>query len=155
MQDSLWRPTCLITSAPMCADFMQGIKAENYLVLGPVYHNAPFSKVYVFVVIRNASIDSRPHYRFDAFRTVHTVKRSKTIELHVVTYRDLNSWYLLQTHAFAIFQAIFPVIVSFCCVFNRLRPSTLIRCICVSVLIHFEELNTLNTLSYIVNVRIF
>ena len=34
--------------------------------LCPVYTNA-FSKVCVFVVIVNASIDSRPHYRFDAF----------------------------------------------------------------------------------------
>ena len=48
--------------------------------LGPVHTNA-FSKVCVFVVIENASIDSRPHYRFDAFSTV----RTKTLQLQVVT----------------------------------------------------------------------
>ena len=40
------------------------------LNLGPVHTNA-FSKVRVFSVIENASIDSRPHYRFDAFSTAH------------------------------------------------------------------------------------
>ena len=48
--------------------------------LGPVHTNA-LSKVCLFVVIENASIDSRPHYRFDAFSTV----RTKTVELQVVT----------------------------------------------------------------------
>ena len=38
----------------------------------------PFSKVRVFVVVENASVDSRPHYRFDGFR-LSTPKRSKTI----------------------------------------------------------------------------
>ena len=38
---------------------------------GSVHTNA-FSKVCVFVVIENASIDSRSHYLFDAFLTVHT-----------------------------------------------------------------------------------
>ena len=57
------------------------------------------------MLFQNASIDSRPHYRFGAFTTVHTVKRSKTIERHVVTYRGkLNSLCMLQTDAFAIFQ---------------------------------------------------
>ena len=51
-------------------------------VWGPVYTNA-FSKVYVFVVINNASIDSRPHYRFAAFSTVHAITFDN--ELHVVT----------------------------------------------------------------------
>ena len=32
----------------------------------------PFQKERVFVVIENASIDSRPHYRFGAFSTVQT-----------------------------------------------------------------------------------
>ena len=41
------------------------------LVLGPVHADA-FSKVCVFVVFENASIDARPHYRFDAFSNVHT-----------------------------------------------------------------------------------
>ena len=38
---------------------------------GPVHTNA-LLKVYVFVVNENATIDSRPHYRFDAFSTVRT-----------------------------------------------------------------------------------
>ena len=38
---------------------------------GPVHTNA-FSKVCVAVVIENASIDSRLHYRFDVFSTFHT-----------------------------------------------------------------------------------
>ena len=42
-----------------------------FIALGFVHTN-PFSKVCIFVVIENASIDSRPHYRFDAFSTVHT-----------------------------------------------------------------------------------
>ena len=45
-----------------------GKKAKG---LGPVCTNA-FSKVCVFVIIENASIDSHPHYSFDAFSTVHT-----------------------------------------------------------------------------------
>ena len=40
-----------------------------------------FQKGSVFVLIESASIDSCPHYRFDAFSTVNT----KTIDLHVVT----------------------------------------------------------------------
>ena len=31
-----------------------------------------FSKVYILVVIESTSIDSRPHYCFDAFSAVHT-----------------------------------------------------------------------------------
>ena len=74
---------------------------------------------------QNASIDSRPHYRFGAFTTVHTVKRSKTIERHVVTYRGkLNSLCMLQTDAFAIFQAIFPFIVF---ILMRFQPSSTVH----------------------------
>ena len=43
---------------------------------GPVHTNA-FSKVCVAVVIENALIDSRLHYRFDVFSTFHT----KTFEI--------------------------------------------------------------------------
>ena len=43
-----------------------------FTIKGPVHSNA-LSKVYVFVVIENASIDSRPHYRFYAFSTVRTI----------------------------------------------------------------------------------
>ena len=38
---------------------------------GPV-HTSAFSKVCIFLVIKNASINSRSHYRSDAFLTVHT-----------------------------------------------------------------------------------
>ena len=41
--------------------------------------------------MENASIDSRPHYRFDAFSTVHTL------------WRKLNSMRMPQTGAPAIF----------------------------------------------------
>ena len=34
-----------------------------YVTLSPIHTDA-FSNVYVFVVIENALIDSRPHYRF-------------------------------------------------------------------------------------------
>ena len=37
----------------------------------PVHTNG-FSKVCVFVVIENASVDSCPHHYSDAFSTVHT-----------------------------------------------------------------------------------
>ena len=53
---------------------------SNY---SPVHTDA-FSKVCVFIVILNASINSRPHYRFDAVR-LSTLKGSKMIELHLVT----------------------------------------------------------------------
>ena len=52
----------------------------------PVHTNA-FSIVCVFVVIENASIDSRPHYRFDAFLTAQTKTfendRTKCCDVHV------------------------------------------------------------------------
>ena len=47
-------------------------------------HTDAFSKVCVFIVILNALINSRPHYRFDAVRP-STLKGSKMIELHFVT----------------------------------------------------------------------
>ena len=59
--------------------------------LGPVHTNA-FSKVRVFVVIENASVDSRPHSRFGAFLNVHTIAFKNA-------RMKLNSMYMLQTHA--------------------------------------------------------
>ena len=53
---------------------------SNY---SPVHTDA-FSKVCVFIVILNASINSRSHYRFDAVR-LSTLKGSKMRELHLVT----------------------------------------------------------------------
>ena len=55
---------------------------------GPVRTNA-FPKVCVFVVIEKASINSRPHYRFDALSTVHT----KTFENDRIARCDV-SWTL-------------------------------------------------------------
>ena len=52
---------------------------------GSVHTNA-FSLVCVFVVIENAPTDSRPHYRFDAFLTVHT----KTFENDKVARCDIS-----------------------------------------------------------------
>ena len=49
---------------------------EPFRPLGLVHTNA-FSKVCDFVVIANASIDSCPHYRFDAFSNVHTCENDR------------------------------------------------------------------------------
>ena len=51
-------------------------------VLGPIDTNA-FSKVCVFVVIKKASINSCPHYRFDAFS-------NKTLETIELIFIDFN-----------------------------------------------------------------
>ena len=53
------------------------------LVLGPVHTNA-FSKVRVFFITENASIDSRTRFSFHAFSSVHS-RTFQTIELHVAT----------------------------------------------------------------------
>ena len=47
-------------------------------------HNSAFSKGCVFDVNENASIDSRPHYRFDAFSNVRT-KTFENDRMHVLT----------------------------------------------------------------------
>ena len=77
-------------------------------------------------VIENASIDSRPHYRFDTFWTVHT----KTFENDRIARCDVR-WTLCachKTHASAI------------CVFDRqVDCHTIIRYVCVFLLIHFQE----------------
>ena len=52
---------------------------------GPVHTNA-LSNVYVFVVIENASIYSRPHYRFYAFSNVLT----KTFENDRIARCDVS-----------------------------------------------------------------
>ena len=49
---------------------MKLIESIAQSVWGPFHTNA-FSKLCVFVFIENASIDLRPHYRFDAFSTAH------------------------------------------------------------------------------------
>ena len=56
-----------------------------FIALGPVHT--------YFVVIENASIDSRPHYRFGAFSTVHT----KTFENDRIAHWVL-SWTLCTSY---------------------------------------------------------
>ena len=57
-------------------------------ILKPCRHTNTFSKVRVFRCHKkNASIDSRPHYRFDAFLTAHT----KTFENDKITCCDVSS----------------------------------------------------------------
>ena len=58
-----------------------------------------FSKACVFFVIENASIDSRPHYRFDAFSTV----RTETCEKNCTLWLKLNTMRMPQTRAPVIF----------------------------------------------------
>ena len=59
--------------------------SQFFVHFGPVHTNA-FSKACVFVIIENASIDSRPHYRLDDFLTVHT----KTLENDRVAGCDVS-----------------------------------------------------------------
>ena len=83
------------------------------LVLGPVHGDA-FSKVCVFVVFENASIDSRPHYRFDALSNVHT----KTFENDRI--KRFNVYACPgTTHVVDMTSSFF--------ILMRFRPSTLIR----------------------------
>ena len=75
----------------------------------PVHTNA-LSNVYVFVVIENTSIDSRPHYRFYEFSTVLT----KTFENDRIARYDV-SW-TLRTCYKNIRLRYFQSSFSFCCV---------------------------------------
>ena len=94
------------------------------LVLGPVHADA-FSKVCVFVVFENASIDARPHYRFDAFSNVHT----KTFENDSST-RFNAIWNLCACPSMPGYNSrgTYDVIVF---ILMRFRPSTLIRYVSV------------------------
>ena len=95
---------------------------------GPVHTN-PFSKVCIFLVIKNRSINSRSHYRSAAFLTVHT----KTFQKDRIAPCDV-SWTLCACykHAPAIFSVIFFILM-------RFRPSTPLWYGCVFVSIHFQE----------------
>ena len=82
---------------------------------------------------RKKSIDSRPHYRLDAFWTVHSkmFENDRTARCDVswtlrTCYKHTRLWY---------FRSPF----SFWCVFDCFQPSTLIRYACVFVLITFRE----------------
>ena len=87
---------------------------------GPVHTNA-FSKERVFVVIKNASMDSWPHYRFDAFSTVHT----KTFENNTIARCDVNRTLC------ACFKHTCLYIWRYRFSLGRFWPSTLIRCMYV------------------------
>ena len=62
------------------AEVLQFPSSRSVFAKGLSSTNA-FSKVYTFVVIESTSIDSRPHYCFDAFSPVHT----KTFEKDRIT----------------------------------------------------------------------
>ena len=93
--------------------------------------------------MENGSIDSPPHYRFDAFSTVHT----KTLGNYRVAgcKISLNSMRMLQTYAPALFcnsLSSYAIIAFSLMRFRSFRPSTLIRYVCVfvSIHLHFERL---------------
>ena len=94
------------------------------LVFGPVHADA-FSKVCVFVVFENASIDSRLHYRFDAFSNIHT----KTFENDSSTRFNVI-WNLCACPSMPGYnpRGTYDVIVF---TLMRFRPSTLIRYVSV------------------------
>ena len=95
---------------------------------GPVHTNA-FSKERVFVVIKNASMDSWPHYRFDTFSTVHT----KTFENNTIARCDVNRTLC------ACFKHVPVHMTSLFFTRPFLTVHTNTMYVCVFVLIHFQE----------------
>ena len=87
------------------------------------------SKVCVLVVIENASIGMRPHYRFDAFSTVHT---NKFVNNRIARFEVRTLRACLKHSFLRYFRSSFFVLRCF-------RLSTLTRYVCVFVLIHFQE----------------
>ena len=85
----------------------------------------------VFVVIENGLIESCPHFRFDAFLTVHT----KMLENDRIARCDV-SWTLCACYKLTHAPAIFSVFVF---MLIRFRPSTITEYVCVFVLIHSQE----------------
>ena len=84
-------------------------------------------------MIENASIALRQNYNFDAFSTLHT----KTFENDRIARSDV-SWTLCAGYKdmrLRYFRSSF----SFWRVFDRFRPSTLIRYECVFKVTHFQE----------------
>ena len=77
---SLDLPTSLIRGGPVHTNafsfeneyISMSLDLPTSLIRGGPVHTNAFSKVCFAVVIENASIDSRLHYRFDVFSTVHT-----------------------------------------------------------------------------------
>ena len=79
----------------------------------------------VFVVIENASIDSLPQFRFDAFSTVH----NKSFDV---------SWTLCYKHTRLRY---FGSSFSFWCDFDRFRPSTTIHTNTICLRLNFDPLS--------------
>ena len=108
---------------------------EEYLIslffYRPQAFTNTFSKVCIFFVIKNATIDLCPHYCFAAFSTVPT----ETFENDRIARRDVSwtLWACYKHMRLRYFRSLF----SFWCVFDRFRPSTLKRS--VLVLVHFQE----------------
>ena len=82
-----------------------------------------------FHFIENASVDSRPHYRLDAFLTVHT----KTFENDRIARCDASC--VARTCYKPTRLRYCRSSFSFRCFFDR----PVIRYVCVFVLIHFRE----------------
>ena len=74
-------------------------------LLGPVHTK----KVCVFVFIEKASMNSRSHYRFDAFSTV----RTETCEKNCTLWLKLNTMRMPQTRAPVIFSVIVFILIRF------------------------------------------
>ena len=76
----------------VCLFFMKDLRQQNILVNAnlvsllciPKLRLCPHFEC-VCVVIENASIDSRPQFRFDALFRLSALNRSKKMELHVLT----------------------------------------------------------------------
>ena len=94
-------------------------------VSGPIDTNA-FSKVCVFVVIKNPSINSRPHYRCDTFSNKTFENDRIPCACHKGIYKHTHLRYFGYRFHFDAF-------------FDRFRPSTLIWYIRCFVLIPFQE----------------
>ena len=91
------------------------MKATATKSWGPVQTNT-FSKVYAFVVIENAMIDSRLHYLFNTFSPVHI----KTFQNDRITRCNVLCWTLSACYKHTCLR------FSFWCVFDPFLASTLI-----------------------------
>ena len=107
--------------------------------LGHVHSNA-ISTVCILVVLVNSLIDSQPHNCFHAFLTVHIINmfENKRIAQYDVSW---TLWICYKHIYLQYCRSSF----SFWCVFDCFWPSTQIRyvhvcqCVCIFVLIYFQE----------------
>ena len=116
---------------------MKLIEGIAQSVQGPQSTLMRFQK-YAFSLSSETHRSIRVHTTFLMRFRLSTLKRSKTIELHVVTSFDL---YAHATHALAIFSVIVFIQMHF-------RPSTFLRYVCVFVLIHFQLTTPENAITY-------